>query len=81
VAGGWFVRAEPGGALSLDLLVLWRGSPGWPLQRSLGGSGGGSSGSRRGMTVRYGDRSFYAAFDTEPRRYQIEDLCARYRAR
>jgi hypothetical protein len=73
VAGGWFVRAEPGGALSLDLLVLWRGSPGWPLQRSLGGSGGGSSGSRRGMTVRYGDRSFYAAFDTGPRRYQIED--------
>jgi len=73
VAGGWFVRAEPGGAASLDLLVLWRGSPGWPLQRSLGGSGGGSSGSRRGMTVRYGDRSFYAAFDTGPRRYQIED--------
>jgi len=73
VAGGWFTHVEAGGAVSLDLLVLWRGSAGWPLQGRSGGGGGGGMGSRRGMTVRYGDRSLYAAFEEGPRRYQIEN--------
>jgi hypothetical protein len=73
VAGGWFTHVEADGAQSLDLLVLWRGSLGWPLKNSSGGSGGGSGNARRGMTVRYGERSLYAAYEIGPRRYQIED--------
>jgi hypothetical protein len=61
----------------MDLLVLWRGSLGWALgELSSGASGGGGSGSRRGMTVRYGGRSLYAALDAAGvggRTAQIED--------
>lgn len=75
VAGGWFTHAEAGGAVSLDLLVLWRGSPGWLLQDSHGGSSGGgtSATSRRGMNVHYGERSLYAAYGVGPRRYTVEN--------
>jgi hypothetical protein len=75
VAGGWLTHVDGNGAGVLDLLVLWRGSPGWPLGQSSGGgsSGGAPFSTRRGMTVRYGGRSFYAAFDTSPRSYQIEN--------
>ena len=74
VVGGWLTHVDGSGAAVLDLLVLWRGSVGWPLTQS---SGGGSSGSgfstRRSMTVRNGTRSFYAAFDSSARTYQIEN--------
>ena len=74
VVGGWFTRRDGGGAHWLDLLVLWRGSPGWFLRSTTsGGSGGGGAGSRRGMTVRRGDLSLYAAFEPGPRLFQIED--------
>lgn len=75
VAGVWFTHAEAGGAMSLDLLVLWRGTPGWPLQGGQGSSGGGgSASSRRGMNLRFGGRQFYAAYDIGPRRYVLEDV-------
>jgi len=75
VVGGWFTHVNGSGEGVLDLLVLWRGSPGWPLTRSSGGTSGGSTpfSTRRGMTVSRGDRSFYAAFSSSPRTYQIED--------
>ena len=73
VAAGWFLHAEGAGAVSLDLLVLWRGSPGWPMQATSRGGSGGGMGSRRGMNVRYGEISLYAAYDIGPRRYTIEN--------
>jgi hypothetical protein len=74
VAGGWFAHSEPDGTMSLDLLVLWRGTPGWLMQdRGTASSGGGAPGTRRGMNVRFGDRSFYAGYDVNPRRYVIEN--------
>lgn len=74
VMGGWFLHAEDAGLFSLDLLVLWRGSPGWVMQGDTGGSSGGGANARRGMTVRRGPLSLYAAFETGPRRFQIEQV-------
>ena len=72
--GGWFVHRDPTGAVYLDLLVVWRGSAGWMLNLTSGASsGGGMSDSRRGMTLHYGDRSFYAALNTIPRTVEIDD--------
>src|SRR5262245_60153417 len=63
VVGSWFTHRETSGSYGLDLLVLWRGSPGWPLRGGGHGSSGGGEGmtGRRGMTIRYGTLSFHAA--------------------
>jgi len=75
VVGGMFTHREASGSESLDLLVLWRGSPGWHLRGTdHGGSAGGMGMSgRRGMTIRYGTLSLYAAFEPATRHCQIED--------
>ena len=75
VVGGVFTHYEASGSDVLDLLVLWRGSLGWPLQGTNHGSsgGGGNMSARRGMTIRYGTFSFYAAFAPAARLCQIED--------
>jgi len=76
VVASWFTSRSATGGARMDLLVLWRGSLGWALrEQTAGGSSGGGSGTRRGATVRYGGRSFYAAFDTGSgsRTAQIED--------
>jgi hypothetical protein len=77
VVAGWFTSGGDTNA-TLDLLVLWRGTPGWPLKStSSGGSGGGGGGSRRGMTVNQGGLSLYAAFDGNSRTAQIEEQTVR----
>jgi hypothetical protein len=77
VFAGWFTSGDGAGAVRMDLLVLWRGSLGWATHgQSSGGSGGGTGRGRRGMTVRRGGLSLYAAIDvTNPaaRTAQIED--------
>ena len=76
VVGGWFTSRDAAGAQSVDLLVLWRGTPGWFTKgNSSGGTsgGGGLAGARRGMTVRQGGLSLYAALEQGPRTFQIDD--------
>jgi hypothetical protein len=75
VVGGMFTHREASGSESLDLLVLWRGSPGWHLRGTDhgGSAGGGGMSGRRGMTIRYGTLSLYAAFEPATRHCQIED--------
>jgi hypothetical protein len=74
VVGGWFTSHDGAGVTWLDLLVLWRGSLGWAMKGQIaGGSSGGSmTGARRGMTVRGGGLSFYAAFNAGPRTCEID---------
>lgn len=73
VVAGWFTSGPDTNA-TLDLLVLWRGTPGWPLRgTSSGGSGGGGPSGRRSMTVRRGELHLYAAFDGDSRTAQIEE--------
>jgi hypothetical protein len=44
VVATWFTHREPAGGWALELLVLWRGTPGWFMAGGgSGGSGGGSS--------------------------------------
>ncbi len=49
----WFGR-HAGDAAVLELLVVWRGSPGWFLAGQSGGSGGGGMGGDVNATLRYG---------------------------
>jgi hypothetical protein len=53
---------------TLQMLVLWRGSPGW-FARGSGGSSssGGGDGRRYHSTIRRGDLQLQAEFDTETR--------------
>jgi hypothetical protein len=72
VVAGWFTR-RGGAEAVLDLLVLWRGSPGWALRggQAVGSSGGGT-GQRQGMTIRRGDLSLHMAYDAAARSCEIE---------
>jgi hypothetical protein len=67
VIGWWMTHPEDAGTSALDLLILWRGTPGW-LFRS-GGIGGNASG-RQGFgsntgtqTIWAGDRALTWTFD------------------
>jgi hypothetical protein len=48
VVATWMVRRDPNASSELDLLVLWRGSPGWFLKEGAQESSGGSSSSSAG---------------------------------
>lgn len=77
VVATWISHRDETGAARLDLLVLWRGSPGWFIQdgRGGGGSAGGSS-SRDGATVlttriHYGGVDLELRFDPLSRTAQV----------
>ena len=73
VVGAWFTHSDAPGSGTLDLLVLWRGSPGWFMKSgSQGSSGGGSSTGRRGVTVKYGGLHLHALFDGPERLAEID---------
>ena len=48
VVATWMVRREPNASSELDLLVLWRGSPGWFMKEGTQESSGGESSSSAG---------------------------------
>lgn len=74
VVGGWFTHSDAPGSGTLDLLVLWRGSPGWHMRAGpRGSSGGGSSTGRRSVTLKYGGLFLQALFDGPARLAEIED--------
>jgi hypothetical protein len=73
VVGAWFTHFDAPGSNTLDLLVLWRGSPGWFLRgESRGGSGGGGGTGRRTVSVRYGGLLLHALFDGPARLAEID---------
>lgn len=75
VVGAWLTHSDAPGSGTLDLLVLWRGSPGWPLRGGpRGGSGGGSSTGRRGLTVKYGGLFLQVLFDGPARLAETEGI-------
>jgi hypothetical protein len=74
VVGGWFTHSDAPGSDTLDLLVLWRGSPGWFLRGGpQGGSSGGSGTGRRHLTLKYGGLFLQVLFDGPARLAEIED--------
>ena len=79
VVATWTFHQDETGAAQLDLLVLWRGSPGW-FTRGGGGGGGGGSGSRGRddrvvltMQIRYGDVDLELVFDPVARMAQLDE--------
>ena len=70
VVAQWFTN-RTGGVEELELLVLWRGTPGWFLQS--GGSGGSDSGAGSDYTwMKFGAVSVSLDFDEATRRVTIQ---------
>jgi hypothetical protein len=77
VIGWWMTHPENAGTSALDLLILWRGTPGWLFRA--GGMGGNSSG-RQGFgsntgthTVWAGDRALTWTLDLTAKTITILD--------
>ena len=71
VVAQWFTNRKAG-VEELELLVLWRGTPGWFLQTP-GGSGGSDSGTGSHYTwIKYGAVSLSLDFDETTRRVTIQ---------
>ena len=74
VVGAWFTHSDAPGSHMLDLLVLWRGSPGWYMQEGPRGSSSGGGGSGRShVTLKYGGLFLQVLFDGPARIAEIED--------
>src|SRR5918993_4787808 len=58
----WVTRYGSDGVHTLDLLVVWRGNPGWFVRGSQRASSGGGSGDTFRQTFRYGDLELELAF-------------------
>ena len=71
----YMARAENNGVYLLDLLVIWRGTPGW-FATSDGGSGGGSTGGTNvnNVTLSYGDVNLQLSLTYEPRTLTIQGM-------
>lgn len=64
VMASWFTARAPNGVEQLELLVLWRGMPGWFLDPGgSGGSGGGSAPHSTWITRIHGNRTLTLALD------------------
>lgn len=78
VVASLITRMEPNGAEQLELLVLWRGAPGWFVgeraqPRSAGGtSTGGAAGSFE-QRLSFGSVTLNLAFDAQSRTLRIQD--------
>lgn len=63
----WVTRFGHDGVHALDLIVLWRGEPGWFMRRtSRSASGGGSAGVFH-STIRYGGLELQVTFESVTR--------------
>jgi hypothetical protein len=69
----WTARAARDGAYLLDLVVVWRGSPGWFANSDTGsgGSGGGGTGAYT-AALSYGDVNLHVSLTYEPRALMIQ---------
>jgi hypothetical protein len=64
VVANWLSHPDKSGELQLDLLVLWRGSPGW-FAAAGGGGGGGMMSQGRGASALQSLRVHYGDVDLE----------------
>jgi hypothetical protein len=68
----WMTRYGSDSVHRLDLIVVWRGNPGWFMRGShQSTSGGGSAGTVR-QTLRYGDLQLEVAFQSTKRTADIQ---------
>ena len=72
VVGGWLTHSDAPGSGTLDLFVLWRGSPGWHMRGGSRGGSGGSSTGRRNLTLKYGGLFLQVLFDGSARLAEID---------
>ena len=68
----WVTRHGSDGVHTLDLVVVWRGNPGWFMRGSRRGSSGGGSGDTFRQTIQYGDLELEVAFHTTRRTVDIQ---------
>ena len=73
VVGAWFTHSDAPGSHTLDLLVLWRGLPGWYMRDGPRGSSGGGGSGRSHLTLKYGGLFLQVLFDGPARIAEIED--------
>lgn len=79
VVATWMVRRDPNASSELDLLVLWRGSPGWFLKEGTQESSGGSSSSAGGQNdlvferASFGGIRLQVVFDGSKRTARVLD--------
>jgi hypothetical protein len=80
VVATWIVRREPRASAELDLLVLWRGEPGWFMAEGAGESRGvtmtAEGEDSRGIVVEhltYGDVRLNFEFDQRKRTARVQD--------
>jgi hypothetical protein len=76
VVASWIAHHDNGGPTQLDLLVLWRGTPGWFTRAGGGGGSNGGSTSRDGtqvvtMGINYGNIHYDLALDLQARRVTV----------
>jgi hypothetical protein len=63
----WVARVESDGTRTLQLLVLWRGSPGWFARGSGNGASGGGDCRLYHSTISRGDVQLQMEFDSQTR--------------
>ena len=61
----WVARVGSDGTRVLQMLVLWRGSPGWFARGSGNGASGGGDGRRYHSTIRRGEVQLQVEFDSQ----------------
>lgn len=67
VMATWVARVETDGTRVLEMLVLWRGSPGWFARGSGNGASGGGNCRLYHSTIRRGDLQLQVEFDSQTR--------------
>ena len=70
----WVAHYGNDGAQVLDLIVLWRGSPGWFARGSGSGTSSGGSTSSFHSTIRYGGLDLQLEFEAQTRAVRIDGM-------
>jgi hypothetical protein len=72
VVATWLSHQETSDVAALDLLVLWRGTPGWFMKGSSKGVTGSGTGAVSVQHIRYGGLDLTLEFDRETRIARIQ---------
>jgi predicted dehydrogenase len=69
----WVTRRGHDDVHTLDLIVLWRGAPGWFMRAGTHGSSSGGSGDAFHTTIRYGDVELQLGLQSAKRTAEIQE--------